>query len=287
VSLYSHSTDLSVRPVHGDDLAQLRRLIETSRRAHLSLDWRALDDWVGNPAFLVVRSSGRIVGFGMGVRDASPVAWLRALVVEDGLGAGALLGTILPPMLDALRVQGAPALVCLAWAEWLSDTLSGHGFAPMARVLTLRKNDAIVPDCPLAEGVWVREAQPADLDAMAVVDHAAFEAEWWYGHNTFLRMLHHPARFVVAELNGELVGYAFGDTLGWQAHVTRLAVHPAVQRRGVGAQLLVDLVTHFGGQGVEAFTVNTQTYNEASLRLYCRFGFAPVGDPVTVWHTRL
>jgi ribosomal-protein-alanine N-acetyltransferase len=280
-------TDLSVRPARSHDLPELRLLIETSSRAHLNLDWWALDDWVGNPAFLVAESDARIVAFGMGVRDASPVAWLRTLVVEDGLGVETALDTLLLPLSDALRVQRVPALACLAWAEWLAERLPGRGFAPMAHVVTLRNDHGTAPALPLAPRVNVREARPADLDAVVAADHAAFEPDWWYGRGAFDRMLRRPARFVVAEREGELVGYAFGDALGLQAHIVRLAVHPAHQKQGIGAQLLADLVSYWRAQGVNAITVNTQTYNEASLRLYRRFDFAPVGQPVTVWRLDL
>lgn len=279
--------DLSVRPARGDDLPELRHLIETSSRAHLNLDWWTLDDWVGNPAFLVAESDARIVAFGVGVRDASPLAWLRALVVEDGLGVDALLDTLLPRLSDALRMQGVPALACLAWAEWLAEQLPRRGFAPMTHIVTLRKDHGMAPALALTHRVLVREARPADLDAVAVADHAAFEPEWWYGRGTFDRMLRGPARFVVAEREDAPVGYAFGDAPGLQAHIVRLAVHPAHQKHGIGARLLADLVSHWRAQGVSAITVNTQTYNEASLRLYRRFDFAPIGQPVTVWRLDL
>lgn len=280
-------TDLSVRPAQNHDLPELRHLIETSSRAHLNLDWWTLDDWVGNPAFLVAEGDARIVAFGMGVRDASPLAWLCALVVEDGLGAGVALDVLLPLLSDALRMQGVPALACLAWADWLAERLPGRGFAPMTHIVTLRKDRGTAPALALARRVLVREARPVDLDAVAFADHAAFEPDWWYGRSAFDRMLRSQARFVVAEREGKLVGYAFGDALGLQAHIVRLAVHPAHQKQGIGAQLLADLVSHWRAQGVDAITVNTQTYNEASLRLYRRFDFSPIGQPVTVWRLDL
>jgi GNAT superfamily N-acetyltransferase len=70
-------------------------------------------------------------------------------------------------------------------------------------------------------------------------------------------MLHSPARFIVASARASLVGYAFGDALGLQAHIVRLAVHPAHQRQGVGAQLLADLSATGERNGVNAITVNT------------------------------
>jgi [ribosomal protein S18]-alanine N-acetyltransferase len=220
---------------------------------------------------------------GMGVRDVAPVAWLRALVVEDGLGTGVLLDAILPPMLGALRTQGVSRLTCLTWAEWLSDKLPERGFAPVAHVVTLRKDDVAMPDDRFVARVLVRPTQPADLDAVTAIDHAAFAVEWWYSGTTFFRVLGSPDRFIVAERNGEPVGYAFGNVFGRQAHITRLAVHPAHQKRGIGTQLMRDLVPYFAACGVNTVTVNTQTHNENSLRLYRRFGFKPAGNAVTVW----
>lgn len=283
----SRQAALSVRPARGDDLPELRRLIEESSRVHLNLDWWSLDDWVGNPAFLVAQSGKRIAGMGMGVRDASPVAWLRALVVEDGLSADVLLEAILAPMLGALRTQGVPALTCLAWAEWLSDKLPERGFAPVAHVVTLRKDDMTSLDNHFAAGTLVRPAQPADLDAITAIDHAAFEVEWWYSKTTFFRVLGSRDHFIVAERDGEPVGYAFGNVFGLQAHITRLAVHPMYQRQGIGAQLMQAVVTYFAASGVGAITLNTQTHNESSLRLYSRFGFKPVGNAITVWQRAL
>jgi ribosomal protein S18 acetylase RimI-like enzyme len=59
------------------------------------------------------------------------------------------------------------------------------------------------------------------------------------------------------------------------------------QRQGIGAQLMQAVVTYFAASGVGAITLNTQTHNESSLRLYSRFGFKPVGNAITVWQRAL
>ena len=109
--------DLILRPARDDDLPALHRLVETSARAHLHLDWWTLEEWIGNPACLVAQAGRRIVGLGMGVRDASEVAWLRAVVMEDSLSVNVLLDVLLPSMLAALRSQGIRQLACMAWAK--------------------------------------------------------------------------------------------------------------------------------------------------------------------------
>jgi ribosomal-protein-alanine N-acetyltransferase len=278
----THRAELRLRPATRKELPELRRLVEESRHAHVQLDWWTWEDWVGNPGFLVADEGGRIVGVGLGVRDASQVAWLRAVVAEDRLDLGALLDALLPPMMATLRSQGVKALACLAWPEWLSDKLPERGFEPLAQVITLRKNDMTSPAVRLPP-VLAREASPADLDDVAAIDHAAFETAWWYGETTFFRALRDAMRFCVAERDRQPLGYAFAHKNGAQAHVTRIAVHPAHQRQGIGTLMLADLIEHARAQGAEFITLNTQTHNENSLKLYRRFGFEPVGHGVIAW----
>jgi len=279
--------DLAVRPARDNDLPALHHLAEASARVHLHLDWWTLEDWIGNPACLIAEAGQRIVGLGMGVRDTSEVAWLRAMVIEDGLGVNVLLDVLLPPVLAALRSQGIRQLVCMAWADWLSDKLPEHGFSPLTRVVTLVQNDATFPRHSSMNGILLREAELADMDTITSLDHAAFSAEWWYGGTTLFRAMHDQTRFIVVERNGLPVGYGFGHSFGAQAHITRLAVQPEYQGQGFGTRLLEALIMHFRAQGVETITLNTQTDNEDALRLYLHFGFTPTGDAVTVWRTHL
>ncbi len=274
-------SDWSVRPAQGSDLPHVRRVLEESQHAHLQLDGWTLEDWVGNPGFLLAELDRRIVGFAAGVRDAAPAAWLRALVAQDGLNVGELLDVFLPPLIAALRLQGVQALNCMAWPNWLAETLPTRGFATLARVVTLRKDEMTVP-VTLPRNTLVRQARSTDLDAIVEVDHAAFEPDWWYGQTMFFRAMRGANRFVVAG-QAEPVGYAFAHLSGSHTHVTRLAVHPAHQRQGIGALLLADLIEHARSQGAELITLNTQTYNENSLRLYRRFGFMETDTVVTAF----
>jgi ribosomal-protein-alanine N-acetyltransferase len=123
----------------------------------------------------------------------------------------------------------------------------------------------------------------ADLDAVTAIDHAAFETEWWYGETTFFRAQRGAMRFCVAEQNTQPIGYAFAHMNDAQAHITRIAVHPFYQRLGIGARMLADLIEHAKAQSAKFITLNSQTHNENSLRLYRRFGFEPAGQAVTAW----
>jgi len=272
----------SVRPAQDSDLPDVRRVIETSRHAHLQLDWWTIEDWISNPGFLIAEQSERIVGFGLGVRDAAPVAWLRALVAQDGLGIGALLSALLPPMLTTLRRQGIRALNCMAWPTWLAEKLPEHRFRPLAQVLTLRKNEMSLPPLSPCQAS-VRPANSTDLDAVTEIDHAAFGPDWWYSQTTFFRAMRSASRFAVAVRDSQPVGYAFAHTSGSNTHITRLAVHPSHQRQGIGALLMADLIKHARAQGMDTMSLNTQTHNQSSLRLYHRFGFSDTDTVITAF----
>lgn len=280
--IFKPHNSLAIRPARESDLPNARSLIANNRRVHLQLDWWSIDEWIGNPGFLLAEQDRQIVGLGLGARDASPVAWLRALVAQDGVGIGQLLDALLPPLLAALRRQSIRALNCMAWPDWLAEKLPERGFQPLAQVITLYKDDASAPLLPPSRAT-VRPANSVDLEAVIEIDHAAFEPDWWYGHTTFFRAMRGASRFVMAEQDSRPVGYAFAHASGSKAHVTRLAVHPACQRQGIGAQLMADLIEHSRAQGIESMSLNTQTHNHSSLRLYHRLGFYDTDTVITTF----
>ena len=84
-----------------------------------------------------------------------------------------------------------------------------------------------------------------------------------------------------------VVGYIEGESQVTLAHINRIAVHPRYQGRGVGALLLQDALDGFWRLGAERVTLNTQSDNDSSQRLYHRFGFKPTGDVVIAWELEL
>ena len=95
------------------------------------------------------------------------------------------------------------------------------------------------------------------------------------------------SHFVVAEVMGSVVGYAEGGLRLPDAHLNRIAVHPSYQGCGIGALLLRDALRAFWQSGAKQVTLNTQTDNRFSQRLYRHFGFESVGSAVTVWERQL
>ncbi len=137
----------------------------------------------------------------------------------------------------------------------------------------------------------VRPIAPADVDAVAEVDFAAFhEVALRHGmtpvvsavrdSRAYVRRLHEvdPLGGFVAEDGGRVVGHAWVHARGPIATVGPVAVEPALQRRGIGRALLKQCIQAAGPRATQVRLVH-ESFNTASLGLYLSEGFrivAPV-----------
>ncbi len=276
-------TAYTLRAATQADLPGLRNLFRAGGYVHAQLDWWSLDEWVGSPAFIVAARNGRLAGMSLAIHDESPVAWWRAVAFDGEGDAGAFLDAIIGPTLAGLRQEGAAALTCLAFSSWLEEALPDLEFKRLTQVVTLRKDDQRTPSLD-QNGVTIRPICPTDVPGVLAVDQAAFDPTWRYGHCGLSRMLQHNTCIaLLAEQDGQVIGYASGNMLKSTGHIIRLAVHPASQGQSVGAHLLAAAVRSFYAAGAQSVTLNTQTDNTVSQKLYRHFDFYPIGYSVDVW----
>ena len=85
---------------------------------------------------------------------------------------------------------------------------------------------------------------------------------------------------MVAEINGQVIGYAFATShfAGRLMHLVRIAVLPQYRGQAIGVRLLADLVDFARVRGTDLITLNTQSYNTDAQRLYEWFGFRRTGE---------
>ena len=271
---------LEVRVGRPDDAAAVRRLLaSTPRRLAYSEPWEL---YLGKETALLTWQGERLVGALIAHVDAGPVAWVRVAALASGLGVGAWLDRVLPPLATGLWRARARML---AWADvggWAGTALQRRGFRRSNRLITLVKEDWFLPPLPTVPFA-LRPAREGEIAGLVRLDHAAFTPPWWLGPHTLLRMVHRAACFLVADHEGRCVGYVEGHRVRQGAHIGRLAVDPAFQGRGVGGWLLAGALRQLWQQGAQRITLNTQEDNLRSRRLYARFGFHPTGRPIDVW----
>ena len=276
---------IEMRGARSDDWLAIETLSREARRSLPKLWW--WEEYLAEDLFVVVEQMGVVVGALFAWADDSPVAWVRLAVLSDALTVAEWLDLVLLPVLDRLRRRGMRKLAWMDCQSWAGLHLKDRGFNPLTEVATLIKCNRDLPGRRIAEACVVRSVSDVDIPSVVVVDRTAFSPHWWYSEATMRRKMGVSSQFVVAEMAGEVVGYAEGELRSKTAHLNRIAVHPVHQGRGIGELLLCDALLAFWRGGAERVTLNTQTDNRHSQRLYHRLGFEPTGERTTAWELHL
>jgi ribosomal protein S18 acetylase RimI-like enzyme len=213
------------------------------------------------------------------------VAWVRVAAVVNGLPADSILDQLWADGQEAITELKIAQVNCMLLENWLAPHLERWGFQQFNDVVVLRREaqkTGTVKSQPLNE-LKIRPARPPDIDAMTLVDNAAFLAPWQYSKQVIQKAIAHSSCVTVAEQNGQVIGYQLSSG-GWGgAHLARLAVLPQLQGRGIGRALVINMIEYFDRRGAPTITVNTQRDNASSLAVYKALGFELTGEHYEVW----
>ncbi|MDP2767695.1 MAG: ribosomal protein S18-alanine N-acetyltransferase [Candidatus Methanoperedens sp.] len=124
--------------------------------------------------------------------------------------------------------------------------------------------------------IIIRKFQPPDFQWVIDIERKIFDEHDPYLYMQFYET--YPESFLVAEINGIVVGYAAGflASLG-VGRIFSLAVHPAYRNRRVGSYLLKELINIFCMLGVLEIILEVRTSNTKAKRFYERHGFRKIG----------
>lgn len=122
--------------------------------------------------------------------------------------------------------------------------------------------------------VRLRRVRKADLDALYALDQACFEPEIAYTRGQLRDLLSREhAVGLVAEVAGDLAGFAIGHRTGGRGHVVTLDVAHGRRRLGVGRALLEELVDRLERAGARTIRLEVDLRNAGAIRFYERLGF--------------
>ena len=82
-----------------------------------------------------------------------------------------------------------------------------------------------------------------------------------------------PARFLVAEAQGKLIGSVIGSFDGWRANFYRLAVIPAYRRRGLARALVAAIETWLLDQGAKKIGALVENDRPGSMAFWQAVGY--------------
>jgi [ribosomal protein S18]-alanine N-acetyltransferase len=111
------------------------------------------------------------------------------------------------------------------------------------------------------------------IPAVLEIEQEANAAPW--SERSFLNELTHKnSIFIVALLQGVVVGYGGVWLVVDEAHVTTVAVRQDRRREGIGRQIMIELLRRSKAAGMTCSMLEVRASNEAAVSLYERLGFA-------------
>ena len=123
----------------------------------------------------------------------------------------------------------------------------------------------------------IRFMRLKDVDAVAAIEEATFARPWsWESFRQELTR-NAVARYLVAEENGEILGYAGAWVILDESHITNIAVREDARGRGLGKKLTAELLQVLSNLGACYATLEMRVSNLRAQNLYKSLGFISVG----------
>lgn len=275
-----------VRQATSDDGPRMLSLLDQAVRQYISFGREDLSYLLTRQSAWVADAGGTLWGFVFITPRSTTVSDLRALALVNGWRVDTGVQTLLEPVTVELEERGLRTLLCFGAAPWLVPPLQRAGFTVNDRIVYFERF-ALQPTPEHPTPGSLRPVRRGDLPTLLSLDGAAFEDIWRFDRGHFMEMLVTCGRSILAQSDGQAVGYAICDVLGDTGFIVRIAVHPRFGGQGFGSQMLGDCLDYCRSEGASFVRLNTQESNVASHRLYESFDFHRVGRRVPVMVKKL
>lgn len=122
----------------------------------------------------------------------------------------------------------------------------------------------------------IRDAGIEDLPALAALERQCFSVPWTEAQ--LMSQLPDSGHcFLVAEGEGELLGYVGMVFVLDEGYISNVATAPAARRQGIGSALIGALLERAQALSLSFVTLEVRQSNEPAKALYAKHGFAAVG----------
>lgn len=124
----------------------------------------------------------------------------------------------------------------------------------------------------------IREAVPTDLDALMLLEEECEGPDAW-SRNLLAAGLAGTVptvRYIVAEGEEGLLGYAIVSCVDDIAELQRIGVDPASRRSGIGSHLLSEVFTVARRAGAQRMLLEVRATNAPAIAMYAAHGFIEI-----------
>ena len=262
------------------DLPQITRLLQTSEYIYQRFTQEELPYILSHYPALGIFSGPSLRAFLLSQSINGPSAWIGGFCVSwtESKAYIRLLKILLVQLEPRLLDRGVRYLHYSGndlERDWLRNVLLPIGFAPHRELYSYDKFDYRIP----SEGnqhVIIRSYEEHDLPALLTIEQVCFEELWRYDTSAFHDIVATHPYFVVAELDGKVIGYQFNALDVEFGYLVRIAVHPSAAGKGIGVRLMAEAMRFFEKSRVLRIMLNSQSDNTHAHRLYEWFGFVRI-----------
>lgn len=270
-----------------ENYEQIASFLNENNQIHRHLDWLDTLDWLGYQPYLLLMDNKKINAVLCATPENEESAWVRTFVAKKKLPLDETWQRLLSKAINNLKEKNIKQLAALALHNWFEGLLSISGFKHRQNIVVLEWGGKLPPKEIKNSSIEIRPMNLADLPEVHNLDKLAFRPIWQNSLAGLTKAYEQPGISTVAVCQGKIVGYQISTSMIIDGHLARLAVHPEHQRKGIASNLVYDLLRHFDQQGFWRVTVNTQSENSPSMKLYDHFGFEPTGEEIPVYELNL
>ncbi|HEY4036092.1 MAG TPA: GNAT family N-acetyltransferase [Ktedonobacteraceae bacterium] len=278
------SDEQQVRLLNRSDVHAIERLLRTSEYTYQRFTLSELPLLLQHYPAVGIFHDTTMYGFLLSQNTHDATAWIGGFGVSwtESDNYISILTTLLEHLTFPLMIRGVHYLHYSGndiENDWLQPILLNYGFLPHRRLYAYDKLDYSIPSLGNQQmtirpvQITNQPDQASDIPALLAIEKVCFEDLWRYDTTTFNDIATTHPYFVVAELNGQVVGYQFNTVDEESGYLVRIAVHPSVNHQGIGTRLMAEAIRFFQEVQVTRIMLNTQEDNNHAHRLYEWFDF--------------
>lgn len=267
--------ELIVRKAAPADFHDLVQLLQRKSFIQRHLGWESPLAWLEDEPFYVLEAKQGIVAALACPPDEDLITWLRLFAVRSGYPVEDAWNRLWFAAKSWMEEEHPELLVnSLVMNNKMERILQGAGFEEVYKVVVLVWDVARAKWPEGKSESKIRKMVPEDFRRVYEIDRDAFSLIWRNSMSQQQAAYKEAFSATVIENGGKVVGYQISTTNPTGGHLARLAVDPLYQNKGLASRLVEGLLKEFQDRGIVEVTVNTQSNNSSSLKLYKRFGFS-------------
>jgi len=133
--------------------------------------------------------------------------------------------------------------------------------------------------------LFFREMTADDIDALVAIEKKCFGKRDAWRRGAFIGAVWSlKSVFLVAELDGQVIGCAGAEINSDAAEIQTVSVDPAYHGRGIGTKLFAELLTAIQARGATMVYLEVRTGNTPAIDLYEKFGFQVTAQLENFYH---